>query len=107
MVLLLWLLLIFFVIIPLFKAGMAVYRARKSAKQFFDQFRQAAGQQTRSDYGASHQRPVRKRKKINAEDGEFVSFEDIPGATPSEQSGTEANIVVEQQIVDVEWEDIK
>lgn len=107
MVLLLWLLLIFFVIIPLFKAGVAVYRARRAAKQFFNQFRHTAGHKSNHDYGAETAYPARKRKKINAEDGEFVAFEDIPGDTTSEQPGAETKIVVEQQVVDVEWEDIK
>lgn len=104
---LLLLLLIFFVVIPLFRAGIAVYRARKAAKQFFNQFKQGAQSEYNRTYGAEPKRPAPKRKKINAEDGEFVAFEDIPGDSPSGESAAETKVVVEQQIVDVEWEDIK
>ncbi len=96
------LLLIFFVIIPLFKSAMAIFRARRAARQFFDQFRQqAAGGKTPEP----QPEPQKPKKKINAEDGEFVQFEDLPGETV-EYHATYTEITVEQQIVDAEWEDI-
>lgn len=98
----LFLLLIFFVIIPLFKSAMAIYRAHRAARQFFDQFRRQAGEGRAPEPQPQPQKP---KKKINAEDGEFVQFEDLPGETV-EYRETYTEITVEQQIVDAEWEDI-
>ncbi len=99
------LLLLFFVIWPLVKGMLAIMRARRSARRFFDQFRQAAG----ASAGSSQpQKPEPPRKKINPEDGEFVAFEDLPADSESTtHTETYTEIRVEQQIVDVEWEDIK
>lgn len=96
------LLLIFFVIIPLVKSAAAIYRARKAARQFFDQLRQQASGGRSPEPEPQPQKP---KKKINAEDGEFVQFEDLPADTV-EYHETYTEITVEQQIVDAEWEDI-
>lgn len=96
------LLLLFFVIWPMIKGMLAIMRARRSARRFFDQFRQAAGSPQKEP-----EQP-KPRKKINPEDGEFVAFEDLPPETDSATyTETRTEIRVEQQIVDVEWEDIK
>ena len=99
------LLLIFFVVIPLIKSMTAVYRARKAARRFFDQFRQDTDPHSRRRDNP-RQQPPRPRKKINPDDGEFVQFEDLP-ADSSTKKKTVSETVVEQQVVDVEWEDIK
>ena len=96
------LLLIFFVIIPLVKSAAAIYRARKAARQFFEQFRQQTGAGRAPEPEPQPQKP---KKKINADDGEFVQFEDLPPQS-DEPHHAETTIVVEQQVVDVEWEDI-
>ena len=104
---LLLLLLIFFVIIPLVRASMAIYRARRAARKFFDQFRQpsAGGAAAKSPEPGQ---PKAKSKKINPEDGEFVSFEDLPADASAQENTIEyQSVTIEQQIVDVEWEDIK
>jgi len=105
---LLLLLIIVFIIIPLLRGMFAIFRARKTVKKYFDQFRQAQNTgNSRSDKNSAEHRSTRKRKKINPEDGEFVAFEDIPGSVCDNDAQTKKNIAVEQQIVDVEWEDIK
>lgn len=97
------LLLIFFVIVPLVRGAVAVYRARRAARKFFDQFRNP-GAESRS---AAPEQPQPKAKKINPEDGEFVAFEDLPVYGSSEQESCAADVKPESQVVDVEWEDIK
>ena len=103
----LFVLLLVFVIVPLFKGVIAIMRARRSARRFFDQFRQAAGAQGAYGRRTPEEQPQPKhRKKINPDDGEFVAFEDLPADSSAEQT-TFTSVEIEQQIVDVEWEDIK
>ncbi len=104
---LLILLFTFTVVIPLIRGMRAIYRARRAARQYFEQFRQAAAG-TQSSYGnqASAKQQSARRKKINPDDGEFVQFEDLPADAPTVEK-TQTTTIIEQQIVDVEWEDIK
>ena len=102
-------LLIFFVIIPIFRVGAAIYRARRQTRQFFDSLgRNAAG--NRSDETPATPKP--KKKKIDPTDGEYVQFEEIDSTTTVNSSTdsagrTSTTVETEQQIVDIEWEDIK
>lgn len=96
------LILIFFVIIPLLRGIVAVYRARRAARKFFDQFRNpAAGSQS------APEQPRPKAKKINPEYGEFVAFEELPADGTPDNTGHTRDVRPEPQVVDVEWEDIK
>lgn len=105
--LLLLVILFVFVIWPMVKGLIAINRARRSARQFFNQFRQGAGDPNGGYRRAAEEQPRPKsRKKINPDDGEFVAFEDIPGDSSS-QGSRNVKVEIEQQIVDVEWEDIK
>lgn len=102
-------LLIFFVVIPIFRVGAAIYRARRQARQFFDNFgRNGAG--APADETAAAPKP--KKKKIDPADGEYVQFEEIESTTTvdskTDSAGhTTTTVETEQQIVDIEWEDIK
>lgn len=100
------LLLLIFVIWPMVRGMIAIMRARRSARRFFDQFRQSAGSPDGSQRKESQQPQPKPRKKINPDDGEFVAFEDLPADSSAEHT-TYASVEIEQQIVDVEWEDIK
>ncbi|MDE6367904.1 MAG: hypothetical protein K2K94_01540 [Muribaculaceae bacterium] len=100
------LLLLIFVIWPMVRGMIAIARARRSARRFFEQFRQAAGAPDGQQRNAPEQPQPKPRKKINPDDGEFVAFEDLPADTSTEPT-TFASVEIEQQIVDVEWEDIK
>lgn len=95
------LLILFFVVWPLVKGILALYRARRAARKYFEQFRRNAGPQQQKP----GPQPPKARKKINPDDGEFVSFEEIPGKNNSDDKPRTKG-TVEQQIVDVEWEDI-
>ncbi len=97
--------LIIFVVVPLLRGALAIYRARRAARNFFNQFRQAAGGKAQN---RQPEPPKAKPKKINPEDGEFVSFEDLPAEETSQETNVEyQSVTIEQQIIDVEWEDIK
>lgn len=95
------LLILFFVVMPLVRGMLALYRARRAARKYFEQFRRNAGNQQQN----TGPQPRKARKKINPEDGEFVSFEEIPGKNDSDNK-KQTKVTVEQQIVDVEWEDL-
>lgn len=102
----LFLLLIFFVIVPLVRGLLAFYRLRRNARQFFEGFRNP-GASTGSDRAPRQEQP-RHRKKIDPTEGEFVSFEELPpDADSTAYTETRTEVRVEQQVVDVEWEDIK
>ncbi len=98
------LLFIIFIIIPLVQVLWKLYQLRRKVRRTFRDFSRAYGG---GDAGAGNSRkqaaPV-KKKKIDPSVGEYVSFEEIE-ATVSETS-TEVEYAVEQQVVDVEWEDI-
>ncbi len=100
-----------FIVIPIVRTLWTLF----SAKRKFDNFRRQAQQAYEQQFGArntsTHDNGSRTRqrtrgKKINADVGEYVSFEELPRQTdrcdlPPRQ------VVAEEQIVDVEWEDIK
>ena len=60
--------------------------------------------ETRHRYGWSGRR-IRK-KKIGKDVGEYVKFQEVPGAPEAPSRGKETTYVREQQITDVEWEDL-
>lgn len=99
----LFLIFLLFFIIPIVKLLTAVYRARRNARRFYERFRSQAGSPFSEPQS---QQPPRPRKKIDPADGEFVAFEDIPGDCEQQQT-TYTEVKIEQQIVDVEWEDIR
>lgn len=103
-------LLIFFVIIPLVRVAGAIFRARNTAKDFYDKFRQAASSAGAYATGSrqSARQPV-KKKKIDPSQGEYVAFEEVTvGQEPPAQGGDErSRRIIEPQVVDVEWEDIR
>lgn len=88
------------------KAMIAIMRARRSARRIFEQFREAAGGTAGQSNKPQEPAQPKHRKKINPDDGEFVAFQDLP-ADPSDGPSDRISVEVEQQIVDVEWEDIK
>lgn len=101
---------IFFIIIPLAKAGYAVWRARRNWNEAMNQFRRAAGF-TDSQGAARNPEPAPKarKKKIDPDTGEYIAFEEIKveaSQTETTSSGSRTTIV-EEQIQDITWEDIK
>lgn len=88
---------------------------RNQGRDFFNQFATGFGADgARSDSGTARQpEPKRPAKKIDPEVGEYVRFEEV--SVTAQQTSTVNNdgsqtdttrVTVEEQIVDVEWEDL-
>lgn len=106
-------LIIIFIVWPMIKVGWRIYRMQSQARQIFSQMnnaRNAAAEPSQRKAGWS--KPAAgKRKKIDADTGEYVSFENIRvtseesrGSGTATESHTEFR--AESQISDAEWEDI-
>ncbi len=107
----LFLLLFFFVLLPLGRVAWAVWRQysllRKHMRQadaFGQAFRDAGCRAPRDE------KPARK-KKIARDVGEYVAFEEMSVYTRSETTTTDTDgrttrTVVESQVEDAEWEEI-
>lgn len=100
----LFLLLFFFVLMPIFKIGWYAYRLRRRWQQATSGMR--GGQ---PGNGRSDERPT-KKKKIDPSVGEYVSFEEIACNTTietSSQADSGKSYTVESQVEDAVWEEIK
>lgn len=93
------------------------YLKRKARRYFGQNFggfdgRPNDDRQRQAHHSGSPQ-PEEHKKKIDKDVGEYVKFEEISvsestfAATDSSESSSTERVEVEQQIVDVEWEDIK
>lgn len=101
---------LFFVVYPLFKIGITVYRVRQKASEFFNR---SSGNGGADGYtsgkrraGWSHTRQDRK-KKIDPSVGEYVEFEDIKVPYRQEEFRGRTDYKTEPQVEDAEWEDIR
>ncbi|MDE6277274.1 MAG: hypothetical protein K2M06_04115 [Muribaculaceae bacterium] len=104
--LLLLFLIIYFIVVPLVRAALGVRRMRRQWQQRVDDFRRTAGFSDARGQ-AEPQAPARK-KKIDADTGEYIAFEEITVETTTRtEEGTTKQTIVEEQIEDVSWEDIK
>ncbi|MDE6267656.1 MAG: DUF4834 family protein [Muribaculaceae bacterium] len=112
LVLILLILFAYYVILPVVRGLMQLNRMRSNARDFFNSMnQQAAGARSRD---SQPQQPAPKKKKIDPSVGEYVDYEEITveqttvnATTTTDGSSSSTSIDVEQQIVDVEWEDIK
>lgn len=110
---LLLLFLFVFIIWPLLRAGLLVYKARKQMRDLFGGGARKGG--ARRQEQQPPQQPPRRRKKIDPNVGEYVEFEEIKTYTQSSgevrtetsETGSSGRTVTEEQIEDAEWEDIK
>lgn len=107
---------IIFIVIPIARVVWSVYRLRSQARSAFRRFEQdmrGQAEDARRDArpGGWRSAPARE-KKISREQGEYVEWEEVAVTETSvgqdASSGpTETRFESEQQIVDVEWEDVK
>ncbi len=113
------LLLFFFLIRPAWRLYRSMRRQQQAAYSFFENMgfetpRSQGNTRRRRRQPAAQPGPASKKKKIDSSVGEYVKYEEL-SATESVyhetrdggESSSSARVVVEQQIVDVEWEDIK
>lgn len=97
---------IFFIIVPLGKIALQVYRTRKQFRDLYNSFRGNSGTQGSADRsGAAYRTPERKKKKIDPSVGEYVAFEEI-SETVTYSETTKTDFRPEPQISDAEWEEI-
>lgn len=99
---------IFFIIVPLGKIGLQIYRTRKQFRDLYDSFRSgrangSSGQ--RSTQGYATRDPKYKKKKIDPSVGEYVAFEEIYDTT-AHTGAAATDFRPEPQISDAEWEEI-
>lgn len=111
--------LLLFLFWPVIKAMLAINRARKQARQMYEQAQRAADEEARrrrpggwsapSGHGHDTNRP--SGKKINPDDGEYVEWEDISVSSSAysaekDTSAGRTRFTAEEQVIDVEWEDL-
>lgn len=85
-------------------------RVRKTYRQFRDGiFGEEANRQAES--ASERKKRSRPAKKIADDVGEYVEFEEISAAQKTEYTHTDGSsttkTIVEEQITDVEWEDVR
>lgn len=126
-------LLFIFVIIPVLTVGFRVWRFQRRVRRFMeDPFGQGQARSAANGRSNGHDRSNRssgnpfadffnafgafgdenraagrrrRRKKIPSDVGEYVKFTEMP--PESKQQKAQVKFTQEEQIVDVEWEDIK
>ena len=96
---------IFYIIVPLVRAALGLRRMRRDWKQQVNNFRRAAGFDT-SRPDDTPEKP-RRKKKIDADTGEYIAFEEIKVESSYTQSTSDGTFIAEEQIEDITWEDIK
>ena len=108
------LLLLFWLLWTLAKPFVRIYRNVRRAQRgewinLNDLFGTPGAQRTsdtgRKQRGGGWSGIRRTKKKIDPDVGEYVKFKEIP-ADPSAPRSETVNYTVEQQVVDVEWEEI-
>lgn len=102
--------LIVFIVIPVIRLIVAISRAKAQARSMFENMFGGA-ENTSSGAGKGRRdnpATAPRRKKIDPEVGEYVEYEEIAcNVTTTDSDGSvKRETVVEQQIVDVEWEDL-
>lgn len=110
----LFLLLFFFVLLPLGRIGWAMWRQYRLIKRHMRQaedFRRAFEQGAQGHYGAPRsEEPSPRKKKIADDVGEYVAFEEVRVYNSEAESAAEADTVrvsAEAQVEDADWEEIK
>ena len=97
-------LLIFFVIRPLWR-GWRLYKQWQDSTR---SFREAYQQMYRENTQRSYRNEQKKKKKIDPEVGEYVSFEEINVTEPKTNEYNQHTVTYkEQQIEEADWEDVK
>lgn len=96
---------VWYVVRPAIKFFMTVNRLRDEARTAYHN--QASRRQ--GERKAGWTAPVKRKKIIDRNVGEYIEYEEITNISESSASNTSAqtHYTSEEQITDVEWEDIK
>ena len=107
------LLLLIFILLPVFKIGWQIWSNMRRMRRFMadpqEFFRQQQGKAASAQRPHAHA-PRRKAKKIDRDTGEYVRFEEVE---VSEQELADAqnrrtvSYITESQVTDIEWEEVK
>lgn len=107
------LLFIFFFVIPLLRVGVAVYKVRRRMRDMVNGAygARANGAPADKPRKAGWSAPRQHRKKIGADVGEYVKYEELTVMSSETADGGSSTRVehftAESQVVDADWEDIK
>lgn len=98
---------IVFVVIPIASALYKIWQLRMRVNDFVRDPFGTGRKDSQRRTATGPQQPAPHRKKIDPSVGEYVAFTEIEVTeTTTSQNNTTTNVRVEQQVVDVEWEDI-
>jgi len=107
-----FLLIFFFVLLPLGRVAWAVWRQyrivrrhMREAEKFRETFERGSGA-SRSD-GPHPRQPRRRDKKISRDVGEYVAFEEMRVYDSGDRMRERPQVPPEPQIEDADWEEIK
>lgn len=106
-------LIFFFFLFYVLRGLLALWRTKRQVQDFFRQAGQAAGfqqQAARSERKAGWTAPLRRRKKIDPQVGEYVEFtETVIVSTDSEPKADSGHTrpADESQVTDAQWEEIR
>lgn len=111
--LLLLLILIWFVVVPLFRIGSAVNKARKTFREAQHAYERAQRGESTYERKAGWSQPQQKRKRIDPSVGEYVKFQEVKLTAEELRQRSDGTTEysrttrMESQVEDAEWEDIK
>lgn len=103
----------FLLVILLIFVGVWLFRAYRRMRRvyrmlFYGEMPQESGKKrTWRTSGHENSRPRSQNKVFTAQDGEYVEFEEIKGASSEYVHASSTTFQVEEQVEDAEWEDIK
>ncbi|MCH5219250.1 MAG: hypothetical protein J1F20_01675 [Muribaculaceae bacterium] len=109
--LLLILVLVVWLLLPVIKVFWQLHKMRRNPKSFLDNLFGNFGAEGTRPKEERHQQQPKKGPKIPDDVGEYVQFEEVDVKVEESQyvnndGSTTTRFKVEEQIVDVEWEDL-
>lgn len=106
---LLLILVVYFFVWPLLRIGLKINAARKHYADMMNGMgADASSSQKETRRAGWSRRQSSRRKKIPADTGEYVAFDDIREDVANRpQQGLADDFVCEQQVEDAEWEEIR
>ena len=115
------LLLLLIILLPVFRAGWAIWRQMSAMRRFMNdpvgetmrQAQQRQQQQSTFDdffggFGQPRNQRPRRKKKFDRGVGEYIAFTEVEMTAAEREAGKKRSVTyrTEQQITDIEWEDL-